>query len=220
MSFLSLGAYLAEAGFRVVYRGRRKDLQRWGFEKEIYWPTSTVVFAVWGVVQVVVGLVTSFFFLIIAYVIAERPSADSPFERADLFTGTHFEATLGIILFAVYAGVMWKIYRASNALEKVKALTQLPSIFQERFKDSEILSMYESLRDAPAWYWEEYISLPDDEVNEKTNQKYRRRAVPFRHNRSRPHNTFIVIGTIVLIVLAAIAALPVILPTIARILNL
>ena len=40
--------------------------------------------------------------------------------------------------------------------------------------------MYECLRVAPRIFWEEYQSLPEAQVNEGTNRKFRERAAPYR----------------------------------------
>ena len=65
-----------------------------------------------------------------------------------------------------------------DRLEQEK-LDALRPMFRKRFPRSELLSMYQCMKEAPRILWQDYTRLPDTEVNEETNRKFRERAASF-----------------------------------------
>ena len=83
-------------------------------------------------------------------------------------------------LVAFLSAMVWVFQEHNTLNRKLWDLESLRPVYRRRFPVSELLSMYESLRVAPRIFWEEYKSLPDPQVNEATNRKFRERAAPYR----------------------------------------
>ena len=73
--------------------------------------------------------------------------------------------------------------RWSQCLSEVLSLDGLRPVFHRRFPPSEILSMREAMRNAPNLFWEEYAALPDVQVTEANNRRFRERVLPYATGR-------------------------------------
>ena len=82
-------------------------------------------------------------------------------------------------LVAFLSATAWVFLEHDAIDRKRQELESLRSIYRRRFPVTELLSMYECLRVAPRIFWEEYKDLPDVQISEATNQKFRERAAPF-----------------------------------------
>lgn len=207
LAFYALGAYSGQVLLRLSTWKRRASLVKWQVERDLYWPTNAAAFAIWGLALVPMVAVVFFWILRIAFIIVESPAYDEHIEIAALFVGVHFEVTLSVSLFALGIGFSLQFVRASSILKKVKDLDGLPEVFHQRFSKSELLSMYEGLRQAPPLFWEEYINLPDYAVSQETNRKFRERIAPFRYSQSRNHNQYMLAARVITIGLGVISAI-------------
>ena len=86
-------------------------------------------------------------------------------------------------LAAFLASIVWVLQEQSRLDRKRRDLEVLRPTYHQRFPVSELLSMYECLRVAPRAFWEEYKNLPDVQVSEATNRKFRERAAPYSNSR-------------------------------------
>ena len=75
--------------------------------------------------------------------------------------------------------VIWVLQELSTLDRKRQHLDELRPVFHRRFSVSELLSMYECLKVAPRVFWDEYKDLPDVQVSDATNRKFRERAAPY-----------------------------------------
>lgn len=82
-------------------------------------------------------------------------------------------------LVAFFSAVLWVLQDIATLDRRRHELESLRPVYHRRFPVSELLSMYECLRVAPRIFWEEYKTLPDVQVNEATNQRFRERAAPY-----------------------------------------
>ena len=205
MSSFSLGTYLVQLVVRLIARKARASSKKWQEEGDLYGPINAAAFAIWGLVLVLTVAFVFFWILWFAFIIVESPACDEHIKLSALFVGVHFEVTLNVSLFALGIGLFLQFMRASVILEKVKALDGLREVFHQRFSKSEILSMYEGLRQAPPLFWEEYINLPDYAVSQETNRKFRERISPFRYSQSRSHNRYMLVAMAITIGLAVIS---------------
>ena len=88
-----------------------------------------------------------------------------------------------IILFwllAFLVSLIWVYSEHDTFDRKRRELEGLRPIYRQRFPASELMSMYDCLRVAPRVFWEEYKDLPDVQVSEATNRRFRERAAPYR----------------------------------------
>ena len=118
------------------------------------------------------------------------------------------ETTVVIAVYALLAGsaIEWVRFRKIRA--KQQSLDCLRPVFHARFPASELLSMYECMRDAPRLYWDEYANLPAVEVNEANNQRFRERVAPYRHSQLDHLQRVAIIAALVA---AALAVVPTVL---------
>ena len=195
-----LGGGLAQAILRVRSQGERPAYRKWGVDADIFRPNSTLWFIV-GSVAVVFGILFTFSFAFLSTVLIT--------EDASPITD-RFQYTLSIATYALFIGFAIELQRIENIEKRIKTLTDLREVFQQRFKVSELISMYENLRPAPSLFWEEYANLPDEEINQETNRSYRERAAPYSHSQSNRYNriaTIVGIGTLLLGVVVAVKEL-------------
>ena len=92
------------------------------------------------------------------------------------------ETPVQIIVFwlvAFLASFAWVNSEHDAFDRKRRELEELRPIYRRRFPVSELLSMYDCLRVAPRIFWEEYKDLPDVQVNEATNRRFRTRVAPY-----------------------------------------
>lgn len=194
---------LARIAFQVVLRLSKKInrslYRKWGVEEDLLWPHPRAWFIGWGI-GVALGALFTFVIALFSTLLITEPSRVGGDQIYDTFSFFFMGFILG-------AAVEWR--RFEDLQRKVKRLDGLRDVFHNRFKVSELLSVYESLQHSPPLFWEEYTDLPDEEVNEETNRKYRELAAPYRYNQSSRHNRItIVVGalTLVVAVLGAIFA--------------
>lgn len=92
------------------------------------------------------------------------------------------DAPVQIILFwlvAFLVSVAWVNNEYDAFDRKRRELEKLRPVYCQRFPTSELVSMYDCLSAAPRVFWEEYKCLPDVQVSEATNRKFRERATPY-----------------------------------------
>ena len=109
-------------------------------------------------------------------------------------------------MYAAAIGLMVEYQRVRHIEDKTRTLDDLREVFHQRFRPSELLSMYEGLRSAPPLVWKEYADLPDDQINQETNRSYRERATPFGHSRSSRDNRLVLVVAVLTLVLTALVA--------------
>ena len=115
-----------------------------------------------------------------------------------------YAVALTVVAFAT--GFLKEFGRTNEITTKVDKLTDLHPRFRQLFTTAELLSVYEILRTAPDWLWEEYSKLEKWQINETTNRKYRELAAPYQHNEIRYINKAILAISIVALAVAIIAA--------------
>ena len=191
---------LARIVFQVALRLSKKIdrslYRKWGVEEDLYWPPSSTWFIGWGVLVFVSAAFTFVLALFSTVLVtdASRVGGDQIYDTLNFFF-------IGFIL-----GGAFEWQRFENIQRKVKRLDGLRQVFHDRFSVSELLSVHESLQHSPPLFWEEYTQLPDDEIDEETNRKYRERAVPYRYSQSSRHNRIIIVVTVLTLIVGAILA--------------
>lgn len=75
--------------------------------------------------------------------------------------------------------IAWALQDHSAFDKKRAEIAGLRSTFRKRFPRSELLSMYECLKSAPDVFWQDYKKLPDVQISETTNNKFRERTAPY-----------------------------------------
>lgn len=197
VAFYLLGSYFAQssARFIAVVKKTRETLAEWGVERDVYWPANNLLFTARGIGHVLIGVAIFGLFL----------HATASLDFVSLLGGS-LVVTIRIALYSLWLGFSLRYIRANSVQNKLIALLRLRLIFHQRFKRSDLLSMYESLRQAPPIFWEEYTNLPDKEVNEETNRKFREWVTPYQYSQSRSHNRFMQAATVIAIGLAVISA--------------
>ncbi len=106
---------------------------------------------------------------------------------------------------AFLAVVQWRTLSCLALAERKRTLDALPAAFHGLFPVSEIISMRECLRVAPENFWEEYISLPDRQVSEATNRKFRDRAASYEAASSRSTQRISLLVAVLSAIVAATA---------------
>lgn len=186
-----LGHYLAQAIERLDFHSRRPSYRKWGVEQDVFWPASLLWFIGIGIVFGLIAPLT-----VLVALLIEIPEIGLP--------GIDNDPRMFTILIAVYAlvlGFSVKAQAIDKIREKIKKLEDLGEVFGQRFSVLELLSMYESLRFAPQVFWEEYSKLPDAQINEEMNRKYRELAAPYLYAQSSRHSRIVItvaIGTLAL----------------------
>ncbi len=192
---------LARTVFQAVLRLSKKTnrslYRKWGVEEDLFWPNSRAGFIGLGIL-VVVGAALTFLAALFSTLLitdSSRVGGDQVYDTFNFFF-------IGFIL-----GAAIESQRFQDIQRKIKKLDGLREVFHDRFSVSELLSVYESLRHAPPLFWEEYTQLPDEEVDEETNRKYRERAIPYRYSQSSRHNNILIGVTVLTLLVAVLAAL-------------
>ena len=201
-----VGRYIVQAVYRLI-RGRiLESLRKWGVEDEVFQPKSDLMFILVGLVLLVGILFTFSSAFISTFLISESPFAGGrPFSIKLLVDSRQLKVTLSVAVFSAWTGFWVEYIRLWRICDKVKALNGLRPIFHKRFSVPEILSIYESFRPAPPLFWEAYANLPENDINEETNRKFRELVAPYRYSQSRSHNQYISIATAIIIGLTAIS---------------
>ena len=189
-----LGRYFVDALVRVSSK-RKSSYRKWGVERDLFWPMPLVWFVLYGIVFVIGTVVT---FLMAFASTTLMPGVST--------VGTEqFWDTLVIASYGLTIGFVVEISKFSGIDRKVKDLDGLRDTFLECSSISDLLATYEALRPAPKLFWEEFTQLPDDDVGEDSNFRFRERAAPYRYTQSRQHNLTIL--TIAILTLAVSALL-------------
>ena len=188
--------YAFQGLLRLAKRQERPLYRKWGVDEELFWPTS----APWFICVVIAGIFGSAVTYLIALFTAILVT-DDIWLGANPYYDTFVAFSIAIVL-----GASVESQRFDDVQRKVNRLEGLRGIFHERFSASELLSVYESLQHSPTLFWEEYTQLPDEEVGEETNRKYRERAVPFRDSQSIKYNRITITVAALTFVVAVLLA--------------
>lgn len=201
-----VGCYIVQTIYRLKRRRILEPLQKWGVEDEVFRPKSNLIFILFGLALIAAILFTFSLAFISTLLISESPFAGGrPFSLKLLADSSQLGVTLNIAMFSVWTGFWIEYVRLGRICDKVKALNGLRDVFHQRFSVMEILSIYESMMPAPKLFWEAYTNLPENDINEETNRKFRELVAPYRYSQSRSHNQYISIATAIIIGLTAIS---------------
>ena len=187
------GRNVYKLGLRIYVSKTRSDIvsryNHWGMEKEVFGESTLF----WLMSGAVLGSLTigGIFWLIAP---ATAPISVEPTTTA-IYLAIFF-------WMPVYGGM--QDYR--NAENKRERLDALHPAFHARFPVSEILSMYECLRLAPAIFWQEYSKLPDGRINTATNQEFRTRVNSF-HLLDSQINQRMMLAVAVIAIIAVVPSL-------------
>ena len=192
---------LARFAFQVVLRlSKRKNrslYRKWGVEEDLFGSHSGALFIILGIGTVVYAALTFVLALFSTLLIM-----DSSWVGVDQIYNAFTIFFIGFVL-----GAAFESQRFEDVQRKVNRLVGLRGVFHDRFRVSELLSVYESLQHLPPLFWEEYTQLPDVEVDEETNRKYRERAIPYRYSQSRRHNRIVItVATLTFLVAVLLTA--------------
>ncbi len=193
-----LGEIVTQVGLRFVLRNRRESYDRWGVAVDLF-ETESFIRSVGRAGLYVVGTLLSGLLAhgSTSFLMGEVTWIRNPLEL------TFFVAVCAILL-----GNMVVVIRFSELHEKAIKLENLREVFHQRFQKSDLLSVYESLQAAPPLFWEEYTQLPDDEISEDTNQKYRERAEPYNNMQFKKYTRIIIsLAFLTLILTLALAVM-------------
>ena len=177
-----LGLIVVQGALRLTKKKELSLLWKWGVEKDLLWPHRGKPFIGWGIALTVGAVYTSTFAFFSTFSITEG-------SRNEVDQASY---TFLLFLIAWALGFNFEAQRTEAVLRKVERLEGLREVFRNRFRPSDLLSVYESLKHAPPLFWDEYTQLADEEINEETNQKYRERAGPYRYSLSIRHNRVII----------------------------
>lgn len=192
--------FLARTFYQVALRLSKKTnrslYRKWGVEEELFWPRPLAWFVGWTV-----AVVFSAPFTFVAALFSTLLVTD-----ASRIGGEQFYNTFTFFFAAFLLGFAAESQRFEDIKRKVNRLEGLREVFHHRFSISELLSVYESLQQSPQLFWEEYTQLPDEEVNEETNRKYRERAIPYRDSQSSRYNRIIIVVAALTLCVAVLLA--------------
>ena len=188
-----LGDHLVQFTERLDFGKKRHLYRKWGVEGDILQPDSragftalTIMFSLGAAIMISLAL------------LIDSTEAVLTAENLDNRTITALVA-----LYAFVLGLTMRNQRVINIRSKIKRLEGLGEAFHQRFGRSDLLATYESLRFAPAIFWDEYANLPHDQITETTNQKYRDMAASFRHTETIGHNRVLMVVASLMLVLTA-----------------
>ena len=77
------------------------------------------------------------------------------------------------------ASIIWVLQELDALDRKRRELEGLRDVYRRRFPVLELLSMYDCPGLAPRVFWEGYKKLPDVQMHEATNRRFRERAAPY-----------------------------------------
>ena len=196
LSSYELGVYLTQVIFRLRSRHRRPSYEKWGVISDLFRPVSNVWFMVSGVFFAFATLFMGFLAFGSTALLTEEtlPTRDQLYQ------------TLTFAMYALFMGMMVESERIKRITDKTSKLDDLRDVYHERFKVSELLSMYESLQAAPPLFWEEYTKLSDEEISEDTNWSYRVRANPYNTLQSGRYTRVIMVVAILTLLLTGVSA--------------
>ena len=191
-----LGRIILQGWLRLSQKTNRSRYRTWGVEKDLVWGPQWKWLIFWGIV-IAVGAAYTFAFALASTLLVTEDSG--------LGVGQVYD-TFSYFFIAFLLGVAIEVQHLEDVQRKVKRFEGLREVFRSRFRPSDLLSVYESMKQAPPLFWEEYTQLPEEEVNEETNQKYRERAAPYRYNLSIRHNIIVIVVGVLALVLATLVA--------------
>ena len=180
-----LGQYVMEVLVRFAFRKRQPDYCKWGVDRDLFWPNSRMWFIAWGILAVFITALIIVFAILSG--VPQKVAAATGRDHNDLMIITG--------VFGFYMGFVLKANAVQGTRRQLERLDSLREIFHQRFPKSELLSMYESLNPAPKLFWDEYSRLPDEDVNEQSNQNFRVRAAPYVQKQSRRYTIYAVAAT-------------------------
>ena len=193
-----LGSHVTQVIFRLRSPDRRTSYEKWGVVSDLFRPVSTLWFTVVGIFFVF----ATFFFGLLAF------GSTALLIEETLPTRDQLYQTLTFAMYALFLGLMVESERIKKITDKTTKLDYLRAVYHERFKVSELLSMYECLKTAPPLFWDEYTKLSDEEISEDTNWSYRVRANPYSNLQSGTYTrVIIVVGVLTLLLTGASAAI-------------
>ena len=166
-------------------------------------PTSALLYSVplgWFIFETVLIAAIAAYLSVIAFrivdVLTEVYSVSGDILR--------YAIVLGVVAFTT--GLLKEFVRTNDIKLKIDKLTGLHPRYLQFFSRAEMLSIYEILRSAPDWLWEEYSKLEKWQINENTNRKYRELAAPYQHREIRYFNKTMILIMIIALMVAIIAA--------------
>ena len=197
---LGLSKLCWSAWWKWLTKRRHKEdfcrYKRWGMVNEVFGNESRDVW-----VALSVGWIVSVVFTTLCAVPA-LDDAKIIFDRTQRLVWVDW---LIYLLFVSISGFFWVPLDRHDVDERIKRVESLNAVFRKRFKVSELLSINECLKAAPDIFWKEYSDLPDRQINETTNQKFREWAAPYRARRGEATQRMILVVAVVAILLAAFA---------------
>lgn len=201
-----------KAGLRI-YMGRRRQeefarLQRWGLTVDLFGNASgtwAIMLSLWGIPSLALTTMYAVPALVDAGIMFDStgsvPSLLRLLSSVDAIS-PGLSSWLLYLLVMVWIGIQWGMWDRRGIGGQIARLESLRPVFHNKFTVTEILSMRECLRAAPEIFWEEYANLPDVQVNEATNRKFRERAAPYQARDSGITQRMAFSATIVAIFLA------------------
>ena len=196
LSSYELGGYVTQLIFRLRSRHRRPSYEKWGVVSDLFRPVSNAWFTVWGV----------FFLFATLFVGLLAFGSTALLIEETLPTRDQLYQTLTFAMYALFMGLMMESERINRITDKTSKLDDLREVYHERFKVSELLSMYECLKTAPPLFWDEYTKLSDEEISEDTNWSYRVRANPYSNLQSGRYTRVIIVVAILTLLLTGVSA--------------
>ena len=181
-SRLALRMYMKKVHPHILARYRHWDMEKEVFgERDLpnlifttFWVIATILFSVWFILP-----------------------ATTPIEMEPTTT----VLTLGVFL---WAPIYWSLADYQDGEKRRGKLDSLGHSYHARFSVSEILSMYECLRLAPPVFWHEYETLPDAQINRRTNDEFRKMTSSYHVLGSQIHQRI----ALFIAVVAVVAATP------------
>ncbi|MXZ90164.1 MAG: hypothetical protein F4W95_00580 [Chloroflexi bacterium] len=173
LNFIALGRSLSKwvlwRCMTRIYPRAYASYLRWGMEREVENQAQTWLHGTMFPVLVLLSFVTvSIFTTTLAPILTEAMGFLDTLGELSVFWAVAF-----------LVSIIWVLQEHTIFDRKRQALDDLRPTYRQRFTPSELLSMYECLRAAPPLFWREYQNLPDVQVTEATNQKFRERAAPY-----------------------------------------
>ena len=171
--------------------------RRWGLEGELIGSESFALFLTLSFVSPIFTAALFIFALDLTAKFIDQFRLDR----------TPFDVTFGFVMIAFTIGIWLEMLRIDPIVKKMIALERLSSAHRSRFSVIELLSMYESLRHAPQRFWRVYAEIPDAELNDETNRKFREMAAPFRHSQLMSVNKALVAAALLTVLVGGITIL-------------
>ena len=196
-----LGVYFTQGAFRVKSQKcekRLKSYEKWGVTTVLFRPDSLKKYVICTVCLLLLTALMALLALLSTTLVIE----DSLPGAGDV------SYTVIIAAYGVLLGVLVESERIRKITDMTTSLDALRRVFHLRFRPTELLSIYESLRFAPPKFWEEYSRLPAHEINPDTNHRYRQSASVYSNIQfGQYHRITIVVGVLTVFLAVASAAI-------------